>query len=99
MTDRRPRKRFTMRRARSLVTIAVLAASLGLPGCATASKASPAASSSGSPSGSPSADCSPAHLTLIAPGTLTAATSKPAYPPYVENDDPASGKGYESAVV
>jgi polar amino acid transport system substrate-binding protein len=33
------------------------------------------------------------------PGTLTVATDKPAYPPYFEDDNPANGKGSESAVA
>ena len=32
-------------------------------------------------------------------GTLTVGTDKPAYPPYFEDDDPANGKGFESAVA
>lgn len=35
----------------------------------------------------------------VADGVLTAATGEPAFPPYVENDDPASGEGFEAAVV
>ena len=44
-------------------------------------------------------DCTPANLPLITPGTLTVSTSKPAYPPYVIDDDPSNGKGFESAVA
>ena len=32
-------------------------------------------------------------------GQLTVATDKPAYPPYFVDDDPANGKGFESAVA
>ena len=35
----------------------------------------------------------------INPGTLTIATGDPAYTPYVEDNDPESGKGYEAAVA
>lgn len=35
----------------------------------------------------------------IAPGTLTIATGEPAYTPWVLDNDPASGKGYEAAVA
>ncbi len=31
--------------------------------------------------------------------TLTVGTDKPAFPPYFEDDDPANGKGFESAVA
>ncbi|MEV4432672.1 ABC transporter substrate-binding protein [Streptomyces sp. NPDC049585] len=33
------------------------------------------------------------------PGTLTVGTDKPAYAPWFQGDDPASGKGFESAVA
>jgi polar amino acid transport system substrate-binding protein len=36
---------------------------------------------------------------LYQKGVLTVATDKPAYPPWFENNDPANGKGYESAVA
>jgi len=44
-------------------------------------------------------DCTPAQLDTQAEGVLTIATDKPAYPPYFEDDDPANGKGFESAVA
>ncbi len=37
-------------------------------------------------------------LTTFTPGKLTIATGEPAYSPWVENNDPASGKGFEAAV-
>lgn len=40
-----------------------------------------------------------ARTATVTPGTLTIATSKPAYSPWFEDDDPASGKGFESAVA
>ena len=43
--------------------------------------------------------CAPDQLALIAAGTLTVGTDKPAYPPYFEDDDPTNGKGFESAVA
>ena len=43
--------------------------------------------------------CAPDQLALVAPGTLTVGTDKPAYPPYFEDDDPSNGKGFESAVA
>ena len=44
-------------------------------------------------------ECSPDALELKTDGTLTVGTDKPAYPPYFEDDDPANGKGFESAVT
>lgn len=35
----------------------------------------------------------------LVPGTLTIATGEPAYPPYVIDNKPESGKGYEAAVA
>lgn len=39
-----------------------------------------------------------AQLT-VTPGKLTVATGNPAYEPWVINDDPASGEGFEAAVI
>ena len=44
-------------------------------------------------------DCTPDQLQTKADGTLTVATDKPAFPPYVIDDDPTNGKGFESAVA
>jgi polar amino acid transport system substrate-binding protein len=43
--------------------------------------------------------CPTSSLALTAPGKLTVATDKPAYPPYFVDDKPANGKGFESAVA
>jgi polar amino acid transport system substrate-binding protein len=45
------------------------------------------------------ASCTPAKLQTRTKGTLTVATDKPAYPPYFEDDEPANGEGFESAVA
>lgn len=45
------------------------------------------------------ADCKPGALPTYSKGVLTVATDKPAYPPYFENDEPANGEGFESAVA
>ena len=45
------------------------------------------------------ADCTPSKMETQSPGTLTVATDKPAYPPYFEEDEPANGEGFESAVA
>lgn len=62
----------------------------GLAACSSGSSGSPASASA-------SASTNVQDLTKK-PGTLTIATGKPAYSPWVENDDPASGKGFEAAV-
>ncbi len=38
-------------------------------------------------------------LPTVTPGKLTVATGEPAFSPWVENDDPASGEGLEAAVT
>jgi len=80
--------------------LSVLAAALaavtaaGLAGCASASGGSTTASGTTS-------SCSHASIQkdLYQKGVLTVATDKPAYPPWFENNKPADGKGYESAVA
>lgn len=41
----------------------------------------------------------PQHPLLVNPGFLTVGTSDPVYPPWMMNNDPASGEGFESALV
>jgi len=69
-------------------------AAAGLAACG--SSAAPAASG-----GTTAASCSYASIQaeLYQKGVLTVATDKPVYPPWFENNNPASGKGYESAVA
>ncbi|MBA2337792.1 MAG: amino acid ABC transporter substrate-binding protein [Acidimicrobiia bacterium] len=43
--------------------------------------------------------CGIDNLELVTPGTLTVATGEPAFPPWVLDDDPAGGEGFEAAVV
>ncbi|KUL38173.1 ABC transporter substrate-binding protein [Streptomyces sp. NRRL F-4489] len=44
-------------------------------------------------------NCAPGRLATVESGKLTVGTDKPAYAPWFADDDPASGKGYESAVA
>ncbi|MEI6811474.1 MAG: ABC transporter substrate-binding protein [Actinomycetes bacterium] len=46
-----------------------------------------------------SASCAPADLSTLTKGTLTVATGEPAYDPWVSNDKPESGAGFEAAVA
>ena len=46
-----------------------------------------------------SASASEGALKTVTPGKLTIATGEPAYSPWVENNDPASGKGFEAAIA
>jgi polar amino acid transport system substrate-binding protein len=43
--------------------------------------------------------CTPDKLPTKTGGTLTVATDQPAYPPYFEDEEPANGEGFESAVA
>jgi polar amino acid transport system substrate-binding protein len=56
----------------------------------------PASSDIGVPAGDPAA-CATGKT--LAEGKLTIATGEPAFSPWVEDDDPASGKGFEAAVA
>jgi polar amino acid transport system substrate-binding protein len=49
--------------------------------------------------GASASDCTPGRLDTHTKGELTIATDKPAFPPYFIDDDPANGKGFESAVA
>jgi polar amino acid transport system substrate-binding protein len=84
-----------MMRRVALVAV-VAAAAAGLAACG-----STAASSGGSGTGSGTLSCTYAGIQshLYQRGVLTVATDKPAYPPWFDNNKPADGKGYESAVT
>lgn len=43
--------------------------------------------------------CGVEDLALKSAGTLTVATGEPVFPPWMEDDDPTNGQGFESAVV
>ncbi|WP_116712705.1 ABC transporter substrate-binding protein [Euzebya tangerina] len=44
-------------------------------------------------------DCEVDSLPLFADGTLTIATGEPVFPPWMIDDDPTNGEGFESAVA
>jgi polar amino acid transport system substrate-binding protein len=76
---------------RSAVAVLGAAALLALAACS--------GTSGSSASGSASASASGADLKTVTAGKLTVATGQPAYSPWVEDDKPESGKGFESAVT
>ncbi len=78
-------RRLPARAAAALIAVAALTATLA--SCASSGGAAP--SSSGSA----------AALDTVTAGKLTIATGQPAYSPWVLDDDPASGKGFEAAVA
>lgn len=82
---------------RSPLVLVAASAALLLAACGSSSTDS---TTSASPSASDTAAaCSPDSLATLTPGTLTVATGEPAFPPWVEDDMPESGKGFEAAVA
>lgn len=79
-----------------IAAIAVVGCSSGGASSASASSASASASASSESASSASAAVVEGTVT---PGKLTVATGNPAWPPYVIDDDPASGKGFEAALT
>lgn len=88
----------TMRRI--LIAAAVAALGTGLAACGSTNAGS-GVTSSGSTASAAAASCTYAGLQkeLFTKGVLTVATDKPAYPPWFADNNPANGKGYESAVA
>jgi polar amino acid transport system substrate-binding protein len=71
-------------------------------GCGSSNTSSSSANAGGSSAPSTTAatnPCAKSSLSLHSPGVLTVATDSPAYPPYFEDNKPANGKGFESAVA
>jgi polar amino acid transport system substrate-binding protein len=71
-------------------TIAVIGATIAVAALAACSS---------TPSGSSSSSSSSQGLQTLTPGKLTIATGQPAYSPWVIDDKPESGKGFEAAVA
>ncbi len=86
--------------ARVTAVAATAALALGLGACAGSpapTSAAPAPQESVS-SPSPEATAVDVGQLTVTPGTLTIATGNPAYSPWVENDAPETGEGFEAAV-
>lgn len=91
-----------MRTRRHITLLLALAAAGVIAGCGSSSTSTSTSTSTGAAaSGTTTASnpCAISKLTLHMPGQLTVGTDNPAYPPYFENNKPANGKGYESAVA
>jgi polar amino acid transport system substrate-binding protein len=82
-----------MMRRVALAAVAATAAA-GLAACGSS-----AGTSAGGTAKPVSCTYSGVQPELYQKGVLTVATDKPAYPPWFENNNPANGKGYESAVA
>jgi polar amino acid transport system substrate-binding protein len=72
---------------------------LVLGACGSDDDTTSGAGSATTPATTTQAACAKDSLELKTAGQLTVATDKPAYPPYFVDDDPANGKGFESAVA
>ncbi len=81
---------------RVAVAAVTAAAAAGLAACGSS-----AAPNGGGSTGSSTASCTykAVQHELYQKGALTVATDKPVYSPWFENNNPANGKGYESAVA
>ena len=87
-------------RRHAVALLAAAALPLTLAACGSDDDSDTTASTSAaSGSTTAAAACDKANLKLVNDGQLTVATDRPAYPPYFEDDDPANGRGFESAVA
>ncbi|MGA5361808.1 ABC transporter substrate-binding protein [Streptomyces purpurascens] len=66
---------------------------------AAAVSCAPQPETSDGPSASAGSTCAKGKLATHTSGKLTIATDEPAYEPWFKDDDPAGGKGFESAVA
>lgn len=78
-------------------SVSCLVSVLAVIGLATGTACAPADNTSSGPA--PAEQCSKDSLTTLTKGTITFGTDQPAYPPWFIDDDPANGKGFESAVA
>ncbi len=78
--------------------VSCLVSMLAVVGLVTATACAPADNTSSAPA--PGAEkCTKDSLTTLSKGVITFGTDQPAYPPWFIDDDPANGKGFESAVA
>lgn len=87
-----------MTRVRFVLAALVLAA-LAFTLAACGSDDSSSAASTAAQTTASDVSCTKDQLKTLTAGTLTVGTDKPAFPPYVIDDDPTNGKGFESAVA
>ncbi len=85
-------------RRRPLPLALAAATTLAIAACAPQEESTDAASTSSGGSAATGA-CTPDELDTLEPGTLTIATDQPAYEPWMVDDTPENGEGFESAVA
>lgn len=94
------RKALLVAIAASALVLSACGSSNDSAGTSSASSASVASSvASGATSGAGAGECNAGTLPTVAADTLTIATSEPAFEPWMIDNDPTSGKGFESAVA
>ncbi len=86
-----------MRPLRPLLAVLLVASAMVATACGSDSSSSSSTKTTGTTDVANA--CTKEQLKTLTAGTLTVATDKPAYPPYFEDDKPANGKGFESAVA
>jgi len=80
---------------RSVLALAAAATmTVTMAGCSSSADKATSAPASATASAVPGPD-----LATVTPGKLTIATGEPAYEPWVVNDDPSTGEGFEAAVA
>src|SRR6201991_1960499 len=83
---------------RNVSRVVSLLALLGLAATTACAPADETASNTSSSAAAPG-QCTKDSLATLTKGTITFGTDQPAYPPWFVDDDPANGKGFESAVA
>ena len=83
-----PRKGDNVQKKKSLIFAVSLALAFGLTACSKSDSTDVA-----------SASCEKADLATVTDGKLTIATGEPAYYPWIIDDKPESGEGFEGAVA
>jgi polar amino acid transport system substrate-binding protein len=86
-------------RRAALVVAAAVSCPLWAVACAPVDQGSGAGSPPAGPLTPGQGACAPAQLKTLKPGSFTFGTDQPVYPPWFTGDDPANGKGFESAVA
>jgi polar amino acid transport system substrate-binding protein len=89
-----------MLRRRLVPAAALVLGSLALAACGSSTSSTGSSSPSTSTTATASTNaCLKDSLQTLKPGVLTVATGDPAFPPWVSDNKPESGKGYEAAVT
>jgi polar amino acid transport system substrate-binding protein len=88
----------------AIVSLLALGLALIVAGCGGGGSSSSSSTGGGSTEGgggetANASACTPSSMETQKAGTLTVATDEPAYPPYFEDNEPANGEGFESAVA